>query len=90
MEYGSTIDTWQTEQQVGDSTQTVDMFQYGRVALVWITTDDRSGARWDRQQGAWVPLESSMIPHVREAIRVADGKKQQEVLFGPVTRLSVQ
>lgn len=90
MEYGSTIDTWQAEQEVGDGTQTVDMFQYGRTALVWITTDDRTGARWDRDQGAWVPLESGMIPHVREAIRVADGKKQQEVLFGPVKRLSVQ
>ncbi len=90
MEYGATIDTWQETQQVGDNAQTVDMFQYGRVALVWITTDDKKGARWDREQGAWVALDSGIIPHVREAIRVASGKKQQEVLFGPVKRLSVQ
>lgn len=90
MEYGSTIDTWQEVQDVGGSPQTVDMFQYGRVSYVWITSDDREGARWDRTSGGWVPLERSMIPHVREGIRVAAGTKQQEVLFGPVQKLTVQ
>lgn len=90
MEYGSTINTWQEDQIVDGESTNVDMFQYGRVALVYITPDDRRGARWDRSQGAWVPLERSLIPAVRDAIRVADGKKQQEVLFGPVTPLEVQ
>lgn len=90
MEYGSTIDTWQEEQMVNDSPQTVDKFQYGRVAYVWITTNDSQGARWDRATGGWVPLEGNMIPAVREAIRVASGRKQQEVLFGPAVPLSIQ
>lgn len=90
MEYGSTIDTWQEQQDVNGAPQTVDMFQYGRVALVWITTNDNAGARWDRETGGWVPLERNMIPAVREAIRVASGRKQQEVLFGPAVPLNVQ
>lgn len=90
MEYGSTIDTWQDVHPVNGEDTTVDMFQYGRVALVYITPDDGYGERWDRAQGAWVPLERNLIPAVRDAIRVADGKKQQEVLFGPVTPLEVQ
>lgn len=90
MEYGSTIDTWQAVQQVNGQPQTVDMFQYGRVALVWITSDDSQGARWDRETGQWEPLNRSMVEHVREAIRVAAGTKQQEVLFGPIEKLSVE
>lgn len=90
MEYGSTIDTWTDEVQVGDSEQTVDFFQYGRVALVWISRDDRIGQRYDRASESWVDLPSSYIPNVRTAIQVADGRKQQEVLFGPVQKFSVQ
>ena len=90
MEYGSTIDTWQTEQDVDGNPTTVDMFQYGRVALVWLTTDDRKAARWNRATGSWEPItDGSMRAAIREAIRVASGKKQQEVLFAPVVPLSV-
>lgn len=90
MEYGSTIDTWEEVHPVNGEDTTVEMFQYGRVALVFITPDDRYGERYDRNAGAWVPLERNLIPAVRDAIRVASGKKQQEVLFGPVTPLEVQ
>ncbi len=90
MEYGSTIDTWTDEVTVGDSEQTVDFFQYGRVALVWISRDDRIGQRYDRATESWVDLPSSYIPYIRTAIQVADGRKQQEVLFGPVQKFAVQ
>ncbi|MEM9760560.1 MAG: DUF3450 domain-containing protein [Pseudomonadota bacterium] len=91
MEYGSTIDTWQTEQDVNGNPTTVDMFQYGRVALVWLTPDDRQAAVWDRATGSWQPItDGSMRAAIREAIRVASGRKQQEVLFAPVTPLSIQ
>jgi len=91
MEYGSTIDTWQATQDVDGNPTTVDMFQYGRVALVWLTPDDRRAARWNRATGSWEPItDGGMRAAIREAIRVASGKKQQEVLFAPVTPLSVQ
>lgn len=91
MEYGSTIDTWQETQDVNGNPTTVDMFQYGRVALVWLTPDDRQAAVWDRASGSWQPInDGGMRAAIREAIRVASGRKQQEVLFAPVTPLSVQ
>ena len=45
MEYGSTIDTWEEVHPVNGEDTTVEMFQYGRVALVFITPDDRYGER---------------------------------------------
>ena len=90
MESGRTIEAWQEDVTVDDAVKTVDFFRYGRVALVWITPDDSEGQMFNRATGQWEPLPGNMISDVREAIRVADGKKQQEVLFGPVQRLSVQ
>ncbi|MEO0465716.1 MAG: DUF3450 domain-containing protein [Pseudomonadota bacterium] len=91
MEYGNTIDTWEDTVDVDGEQQTVDMFQYGRVALVWLTSDDSRAARYDRANGQWEPITSgSLRADIREAIRVAAGTKQQEVLFGPVTKLDIQ
>ena len=90
MEYGSTIDTWSDDVTVGDATKTVDFFQYGRVALVWIDENDSEGQFFNRVSGQWEALPRGMIGDVREAIRVAAGTKQQEVLFGPVQKFSVE
>ncbi len=90
MEYGSTIDTWQETVQIDNAPQTVDFFQYGRVALVWITTDDKRAQRYNRNQGSWEDIGGAYLGDIREAIRVAAGTKQQEVLFGPVSPFTVQ
>lgn len=91
MEYGNTIDTWEDTVDVDGTEQTVDMFQYGRVALVWLTSDDSRAARFNRETGSWDPITSGALrADIREAIRVAAGTKQQEVLFGPVSPLDIQ
>ncbi|MEM0986908.1 MAG: DUF3450 domain-containing protein [Pseudomonadota bacterium] len=90
MEYGRTIDTWTDNIEVGGAEKAVDFFQYGRVALVWIDREDSEGQFYNRASGSWEQLPGGMIDDVREAIRVASGKKQQEVLFGPVQKFSVQ
>merc|ERR1711974_4446 len=48
MEYGRTIDTWPEDITIEDKEVTVDMFLYGRVALVYMSPDRRYAARWDR------------------------------------------
>ncbi|MEX1252053.1 MAG: DUF3450 domain-containing protein [Hyphomonas sp.] len=89
MEYGRTIDTWQEEIAIGGNPTTVDMFLYGRVSLVYITQDGKA-ARYDRASGEWQPLSGSYAAEIRRAVRVAQGKAQQVVLFAPVQKFSVQ
>lgn len=89
MEYGRTIDTWQEEITIDGNPTTVDMFLYGRVAYVYVTPNGRA-ARFDRASGEWVALPGSYVPDVQRAIRVAQGKAQQVVLFAPVQKFSVQ
>ena len=89
MEYGRTVDAWEETITIDGEPTTVDMFQYGRVAYVYVTPDDRRAARWDRAAGAWEPLPGSYTSAIRAAIRVAEGKAQQAVMFAPVQKLSV-
>ena len=89
MEYGRTIDTWQEEIAIDGNPTTVDMFLYGRVSLVYITPDGKA-ARYDRATGEWQPLPGSYANDIRRAVRVAQGKAQQVVLFAPVQKFSVQ
>nr|MCU0730908.1 DUF3450 domain-containing protein [Hyphomonas sp.] len=89
MEYGRTIDTWQEEIAIDGNPTTVDMFLYGRVAYVYLTPNGKA-ARYDRATGEWQPLPNSYVSDIRRAVRVAQGKAQQVVLFAPVQKFSVQ
>lgn len=89
MEYGRTVDTWQEEITIDGNPTTVDMFLYGRVALVYLAPNGKA-ARYDRATGEWVDLPGSYYEDIRRAIRVAQGKAQQVVLFAPVQKFSVQ
>lgn len=89
MEYGRTIDTWQEEIVIDGNPTTVDMFLYGRVALVYLTPSGKA-ARYDRATGEWAPLPNSYVADIRRSVRVAQGKAQQVVLFAPVQKFTVQ
>lgn len=95
MQYGNTIDTYQGSiTNAAGETIAVDMFQYGRVALVYYNPANGEVARWDRTandyEGAWEVLPSSFRRPIQDAIRIAEGTKQQDVLFAPVERFSVE
>jgi hypothetical protein len=66
------------------------MFQYGRVALVYHNPANGEVARWDRKNGAWEVLPSSYRREIQDAIRIAEGTKQQDILMGPIEKFSVE
>jgi len=53
-------------------------------------TPNGKAARYDRASGEWQPLPGSYVPEIQQAIRVAQGKAQQVVLFAPIQKFSVQ
>ncbi|MAN47423.1 MAG: DUF3450 domain-containing protein [Alphaproteobacteria bacterium] len=89
MEYGRTISTWQEEITIDGNPTTVDMFLYGRVALVYVTPNGKA-ARYNRSTGEWEALKGSYVSDIDKAIRVAQAKAQQDVLFAPVQKFSVE
>lgn len=91
MQYGNTIDTFEGEiTNAAGEAITVQMFQYGRVALVYHNPANGQVARWDRAAGDWEVLPDSYRRPIQDAIRIAEGTKQQDVLFAPVERFSVE
>lgn len=89
MEYGRTISTWQEEIDINGNPTTVDMFLYGRVAYVYVTPNGKA-ARYNRATGAWEALPGKYVADVEKAIRVAQAKAQQTVLFAPIQKFQVQ
>ena len=65
------------------------MFLYGRVALVYMAPNGKA-ARYNRASGEWESLPGKYASDITKAIRVAQAKAQQDVLFAPVQKFSVE
>ncbi|ACT58899.1 DUF3450 domain-containing protein [Hirschia baltica] len=91
MEYGRTIDAYTDDITLADgSVKTVDIFRYGRVAMVYITKDRNQLGRWDRETQQWVDLPSSYKSEVLKGIRIADKVATPAIMMAPVVKLSAQ
>lgn len=89
MEYGRTIQTWKEEITLNGNPVTVDMFLYGRVALVYVAPNGDT-ARYSRATGEWESISGSYAADIVKAVRIADGKAQQDVMYAPVQKMSVE
>ena len=88
MEYGRTIDTYTDDITVGDQIKTVDVFRYGRVALVYVTQDRKEIGRWNRETNAWEVLDGKYKDDIVKGIRIASKVATPAVITGPVSKLS--
>ncbi len=89
LETGNTIDTWTEEVEINGALTDVDMFRYGRVALVYLTPNGRYAARWDRDAAGWVELGASDREDVRQSIRVAQELVQPTIISAQISPLTV-
>lgn len=90
MEYGRTVQTWPETLTIDDKEVKVDMFLYGRVALVYMSPDKRYAARYDRALGDFVPVENKFKEDIAKAIKIAKGTTSPGVMYAPATKLTVQ
>ena len=90
MEVGRKTDTWKETISVDDKDVTVDMVLFGRVALVYMDPTGRYAKRYDRETSSWVDLESKYKAEIDKAIRIIQGKRTQDVMYVPATKLAVQ
>lgn len=90
MESGRKTDTWTETIDVDGSPVQVNMVLFGRVALVYMDPTGRYAKRYDRDTQTWVDLEGRYKPEIDKAIRIIQGKRTQDVMYVPATKLAVQ
>lgn len=90
MEIGRKTDTWSEEVDIDGNAVQVDMVLFGRVALVYMDPSGRYAKRYDRETASWVDLESKYKAEIEKAIRIIQGKRTQDVMYVPATKLAVQ
>ncbi len=90
MEVGRKVDTWKEDVDIDGNTVNVDMVLFGRVALVYMDSTGRHAKRYDRETRSWVDLENRYKPEIEKAIRIIQGKRTQDVMYVPATKLAVQ
>lgn len=90
MEYGRTVSTDEgtITTESGDEVA-VQFFNYGRVAYVYLNPVTGEVARWSRDANGWETLPASYRRPIQDAIRIAEGTKQQDILTGPFQKLAV-
>lgn len=84
-EYAKKIDTYPDTINVGGQELSVDVLAVGRVALMYQTPDGSKTGAWDRSAGSWVELDSSYKTSVRNGIRMAQKKAQNDIMFLPIS-----
>lgn len=83
-EYARKIDTYEDTLTIDGQELTVDILAIGRIALMYQTPDGSRTGAWDRDTQQWVELDSDYRTPVREGIRIAQKKAQNDIMLLPI------
>ena len=83
-EYGRKVGAYQGDMDVDGVDQTVNFLHVGRIAYLYQTRDKERTFVWDHSNSAWETLDSSYNGPVYEAIQMARGFIQSDVVELPV------
>lgn len=83
-EYARKIDTYETTLNLNGQEMLVNVVAIGRISLMYQTPDGSQTGAWDRSANQWVELDSDYRAPVRNAIRVAQKKAQNDIMKLPV------
>jgi hypothetical protein len=83
MEYGRTLDAYETTLGEGDAAKLVEVVRLGRISLMYRTPDGKETGYWDAEKKRWVQ-DDDYAHDVREALRVARKQGASDLLMVPV------
>jgi hypothetical protein len=83
MEYGRTLDAYETTLGEGDAAKLVECVRLGRISLMYRTPDGKETGYWDAEKKSWVQ-DDRYAHDVREALRVARKQGASDLLMVPV------
>ena len=84
LEYGRSIEAYRDTIETPAGARTVAVFRLGRTGLYYAALDRTSGAVWDPQANAWVPLQSRHLGQLAKALRIARKQAAPGLLVLPL------
>lgn len=84
-EYARKIDSYADDLVIGGQELAVDILAIGRIALMYQTADGSRTGVWNRETQQWEDLDSDYRTPVRNAIRIAQKKAQNDIMLLPVS-----
>ena len=83
--YGRTMETYPDTITVNGAERDVNMARFGRIALIYQTTDRLETGAWDNNTRSWVTLPAGEYRNaVQFAIRVASGLEAPDIIELPI------
>jgi len=82
--YGTTIEAYSSTIELDGKSREVDMLKWGRVALVFQTTDSEVTGVWDNQARKWEILGDEYRTGVRDGLRIARKTQTADLVRLPV------
>ncbi|RZV39814.1 MAG: DUF3450 domain-containing protein [Acidimicrobiales bacterium] len=82
--YGQGLDSYEGAHPTKEGMK-VDYLRYGRLALVYMTKDEKDIGYYDLGSKSWKPVPGNQALSVRQAIRVANEEAAPEVVMAPMT-----
>jgi hypothetical protein len=83
-DYGRTLGAYRGDLQTEGEPITVDYLRLGRVALVYMTLDERQAGVWDQKQGLWVTLPAEYRSSIRKGLRMARKQAAPDLIRLPI------
>lgn len=84
-EYGRKISTYETTLTLDGTEREVNIFQVGRIALMYQTKDTKLTGAWNARSGQWEPLDAGEYRSaVLKGIRIAKQQAATDILELPI------
>ena len=84
-DYGRTLGAYRGELPTTEGDPlTVDFLRLGRVALVYMTLDERQAGVWDQREGEWVTLPAEYRGSIRKGLRMARKQVAPDLIRLPI------
>lgn len=87
VDYGRTVDAYESQIYLEGSLLTVQILRIGRIGLYYLSQDESQLGYWDSQGKHWVALDSSHRRALKDGIAVAKKQRPPSLLELPLIRL---
>ena len=84
-QYGTTIEAYTDEIPVNGSPRAVDVLKFGRVILVYQTSDGKETGAWNQETRGWESLGDEFHAAVRDGLRMARQTMTPDLVNLPVS-----